>query len=168
MKAVEEKEAQLRAATIAQARQKVLEDETRREAEAKAARDAKAEVDRRLKEKLEQERLATRRREEEEAKAEAAREALEAKQKTASTRGQVGAEWRRWVERQKGIKKDVIEVVKADRATKTGLSLGMRLITRGLGQVVNTREGVVRVVSGLSSEGAWLNRLDQRHPQDLL
>lgn len=45
------------------------------------------------------------------------------------------------------MKRNVIEPVKADRGVRTGLRQGMRLVTRGLGQVVNTRESVLRVVS---------------------
>ena len=71
----------------------------------------------------------------------------EEQERAAASKGQAGGEWRKWVDIQRKMKADVIEVVKSDRATKANLRSGMRLITRGLGQVVNTREAVIRVVS---------------------
>ncbi len=72
-----------------------------------------------------------------------------AKLKEAESGTLTRTEWGRWVERQKWMKKEVIEVVKADKTLRAGLKVGMRLITRGLGQVVNTKESVMRVVSDL-------------------
>jgi hypothetical protein len=80
----------------------------------------------------------------EEAAAKARREAKEAE---SAKKGQTSTEWRKWVEKQRWMKAEVIEVVKADKATKSALRVGMRLITRNLGQVTNTRDVVVRVVS---------------------
>lgn len=44
------------------------------------------------------------------------------------------------------MKEQVINVVKGDRAMKSSLRQGMRLITRGVGQVINTQESIIRVV----------------------
>jgi hypothetical protein len=54
--------------------------------------------------------------------------------------------------------------VKADRATKSGLRVGMRLMTRNLGQVTNAKEVILRVVSvfPMFSQGPRL-MIDQRH-----
>jgi hypothetical protein len=41
----------------------------------------------------------------------------------------------------------VINVIKADKATRTGLRPTMRLMTRNLGQVTNAKETVLRIVS---------------------
>lgn len=75
--------------------------------------------------------------------------------KAADTRGKTGTVWRTWVEKQKWMKKEVIEVIKADRATRTGLRTAMRLITRNLGQVTNKKETIVRVVSTQTSPEDW-------------
>jgi len=57
--------------------------------------------------------------------------------------------WRLWTAKQKSMKEKVIDVVKGDRQIRAGLRVSMRLITRGVGQVVNTREGILRVVGTL-------------------
>lgn len=65
-------------------------------------------------------------------------------------------EWTKWVDKQKWMKKEVIDVVKADKALRGQLKVGIRLITRGLGQVVNTRESIQRVV-GHSPKFCWIS-----------
>ena len=67
--------------------------------------------------------------------------------KAADTKGRTNTEWRQWVDKQKWMKKEIIEVIKADRATKTRLRAGMRLMTRNLGQVTNSKETILRVVN---------------------
>lgn len=92
-----------------------------------------------------------------------------AKQKVADQRGLMGAQWKAWVEKQKTIKSEIIEKVKADKGIKTDLRPGMRLINRGLGQVVNTRDSIVRVVSSYTSSqrlGQQLTLLDKRYSCD--
>lgn len=108
----------------------------------------KAELEKQQKEAAEKKReeelnVARLNQEEEKKKAE-----LEAK-KTLSenSRNQTGVEWKKWVDVQKGMKVNVIEPVKKQKEVKQGLRGGMRLITRGLGQVVNTKESILRVVS---------------------
>jgi hypothetical protein len=101
--------------------------------------------------------------EKEEAAAKARREAKEAE---SAKKGQTSTEWRKWVEKQKWMKAQVIEVVKADKATKSALRVGMRLITRNLGQVTNTRDVVVRVVSQEKYPRDGMLMVDKRHPQD--
>ena len=71
----------------------------------------------------------------------------EERAKAADTRGRTSSEWRKWVEKQRWMKKEVIEVIKADKATRTGLRTSMRLITRNMGQVTNSKETILRVVS---------------------
>lgn len=77
----------------------------------------------------------------------AAKEKQEAKQAETAKKGQTSTEWRKWVDRQRWMKAEVIDAVKADRATKSGLRVGMRLMTRNLGQVTNAKEVILRVVS---------------------
>lgn len=73
-------------------------------------------------------------------------EAREAEEKANRERNQCGKEWEKWVGVQKWMKARVIEPVKADSGTRRGLRVMMRGVTRGLGQVVNTRESIIRVV----------------------
>jgi hypothetical protein len=72
---------------------------------------------------------------------------LEEKQAAAAKRGQTSSEWKTWVDKQRWMKTEVIEVIKADRNTRTTLRTSMRLMTRNLGQVTNAKETVLRVVS---------------------
>jgi nucleoporin GLE1 len=147
-------------------KKKQEEEAARAAAAKKEAQTRRVEAERLAKEhverqKREQEQKAARLKKEEED-----RQRAEELEKKMSERGRVGAEWRRWTEKQKWMKKEVIEPVKADRELKTGLRMGMRLITRGLGQVVNTRESVVRVVSTLGK--AVADTSDHRPTQNPL
>jgi len=147
---VERQEAE-RIATEEAAAQKKRADESakaqRTEQEAKAKRE---EAERAERERVEKERRAkeegdraleaeTRRRDEEAARAQEANKARRAK-------GQTETEWKTWTEKQMWMKTEVIATVKADRQTMMALKAGMRLITRGLGQLVNTKETIIRVV----------------------
>ena len=66
---------------------------------------------------------------------------------TSAKPGEAAQEWERWRAKQTSMKHDVIGPVKADSSTRSRLRTGMRLITRGLGQVVNTKEAILRIVS---------------------
>lgn len=84
--------------------------------------------------------------EEEERKAAEAKEAqTKAAEQAAGTRAV--DEWKKWVNIQRTMEEKVINVVKGDRAMKSSLRQNMRLITRGVGQVINSQESIVRVVS---------------------
>ena len=72
---------------------------------------------------------------------------LEEKRGESAKRGQTSSEWKNWVDKQNWMKTEVINVIKADKATRTGLRPTMRLMTRNLGQVTNAKETVLRVVS---------------------
>lgn len=144
---VEKKEAEVRAAAQAAVRRKQEEDAAWTTAAEKEAAARRAEAERLAKEQMAEEARAREAQTAAEQRAGAEREEMEERNKATASRGLAGGEWRTWVEKQKKFKTEVIEVVKADRAMKTGLRTVMRLITRGLGQVVNTREGVMRVVS---------------------
>lgn len=72
---------------------------------------------------------------------------LEEKRAESAKRGQTSSAWRSWVDKQKWMKSEVINVIKADKATRTGLRPTMRLMTRNLGQVTNAKETVLRIVS---------------------
>jgi len=74
---------------------------------------------------------------------------LEEKKVESARKGQTSTEWRNWVEKQKWMKAEVINVIKADRSTRTALRPTMRLMTRNLGQVTNAKETILRVVSGV-------------------
>ena len=137
-------------------RKKQEEEAARTAAAEKEASARRAEAEKLAREHAERERMAKekaadeakRSAEEKEAAAEANEKAAE-QEKKAAEKGKVGSEWRSWVEKQRWMKKEVIEPVKSDRALRTSLRQGMRLITRGLGQVVNTKESIVRVVSDI-------------------
>jgi len=72
---------------------------------------------------------------------------LEEKRVELAKRGQTSSEWKNWVDKQNWMKTEVINVIKADKATRTGLRPTMRLMTRNLGQVTNAKETVLRIVS---------------------
>lgn len=151
IKEAERQKAEEQAALAAEARKRKEEEEARIAAAEKEAVARKAEQERLAKEKAEQE--AAEKVEKEKADAEAlakaeADKAEEDKKAAAAAEGNRSAtEWAKWVQVQKRMKAEVIEVVKANREVKSGLRQGLRLITRSLGQVINTRETIVRVVS---------------------
>lgn len=94
----------------------------------------------------------------EETAAQAAAEKAEADKKAAADTSQHGAnEWRKWVEIQQRMKAEVIEPVKADRGIRTAVKPSMRLINRWLGQVTNTRQTILRVVSLLIRRASLVN-----------
>jgi len=162
IKEVERKEAEKHAVAQA-AEQRKQEEEAAKAVEAeKEARARRAEAERVAQRQIEEEQAAREARESEERGATAARGAQEERAKVTATKGKVGAEWQKWVGKQRSIKSQVIEPVKADRAVKTGLRTGMRLITRGLGQVVNTKEGVMRVVSRIQPGHATADHVVRR------
>lgn len=111
----------------------------------------KAEAEKSAKEKLEKEaaekaeadkKMAAAKQQEEEAKAK------EEQKKAVAAEGSRGpTEWTKWVGVQRTIKSQIIEKAKAEANLKKSLRPAMRLITRGLGQVVNTQEAIIRVVS---------------------
>ncbi|OCF58660.1 hypothetical protein L486_03150 [Kwoniella mangroviensis CBS 10435] len=149
IKEVERREAELAAATMAAVQRQKAEEEARRAQAEKLALAHKAEEDRKAREQAEKEKQIQSAKEEEERKQLAEKEHEETKAKVAAEKDRAGGEWRKWVEKQKWMKINVIEPVKGDRSTKTTLRAGMRLMTRGLGQVVNTQESIVRVTNDL-------------------
>ena len=90
----------------------------------------------------ERERLDREQREREASEAQAAEEA----QRRSAEQNRTEMEWKKWVEKQQWMKREVISVIKGDRQIRMALKGGMRLITRGLGQIVNTKETIIRVV----------------------
>ncbi|WRT64642.1 uncharacterized protein IL334_001576 [Kwoniella shivajii] len=149
IKEVERREAELAAATVAAARRQ-KEQEAARVAEAeKLALAQKAEAERRAREEAEKQRQDQLAKEEEEKRQLAQRQEEESKAKVAEEKDKTGSDWNKWVERQRWMKTNIIEPLKADRAARTALRPGMRLMTRGLGQVVNSRESIVRVSNDL-------------------
>lgn len=151
IKAVEGREAEKRAAAEAATKRKQEEDAVRAASAQREASARKAEAERIAWERTRAEEDAKRARAEAERKRAAEEEEKAEREKAKASKGKVGTEWKGWAETQRKIKTEVIEVVKADRAIRTGLRTSMRLITRGLGQVVNTKEGVLRVVRMLLS-----------------
>jgi membrane protein involved in colicin uptake len=143
----ERQEAERKAAVIA-AEQKKKEDEAARiAAKEKAALAVKAEADRKAQE------AAARVKAERDAKEVTVKEAaekeamMEAKRKAKEEQGQTEAEWRKWVDTQRWMKKEVIGPFKAGTVEgKSKAKSGMRLMTRGLGQVTNSKSAIVRTV----------------------
>jgi len=58
-----------------------------------------------------------------------------------------GQRWEKWVEHQRKTKTEVIERVKADDGLRKNIGAFKRKITRRIGQIVNTRESIVNIVS---------------------
>lgn len=112
--------------------------------QAKAA--AEADAQRKAREAAEKEQAAGLARVQAESAAEKRKDDESRQRKAADSRGLTGAQWKAWVMKQRQMKSDVIEPVKAAKEIRAGLRQGMRLITRGLGQVVNTRDSILRVV----------------------
>lgn len=150
IKQAERAESEKRAAEIASARRKKEEEEARTAAAEKEAISRRAQAEEMAKNQMAKQKADAQAKE---AKAEEDRQAAERKvqeeekAKAADTRGRTSSEWRKWVEKQRGMKKEVIDVIKADKATRTGLRTSMRLITRNMGQVTNSKETILRVVS---------------------
>lgn len=98
-----------------------------------------------------------RKRKQAEAEAEAAKAkeesdaaSLAAKAATSNATGELVMkrnEWRKWREVMATIKEQVIEKVKQDDATRRGLRRTKNTITMRIGQVVNTRESILKIVS---------------------
>ncbi|WVR04749.1 hypothetical protein IAU60_001760 [Kwoniella sp. DSM 27419] len=149
IKDVERREAELVAAARAAAQRRKEDEDARVAAEAKQASAIRAEAEKRAREEAEKVHQAQQARAEEEKRLTADREAAEAKEKGRAEKGMAGTEWKKWVDKQRWMKVEVIEPVKADKPTKTALRPGMRLMTRGLGQVVNTKESILRVTTDL-------------------
>lgn len=141
------------AARAAEALKLKQEEEARIAAAEKEALARKAEAERAAKEKADKEASDKAEREKSEAAAKAQEEAAKAeedKRLAAQAEGSRNiTEWENWVKVQKRMKVEVIEPVKANRDVRSGLRMSMRLITRGLGQVVNTKQDILRVVSQL-------------------
>lgn len=169
--AIKEAEKQLAeklAAAAAEARRFKEEEAARIAAAEKAALARKAEAEKAAKEKAEKE-AADAAAKEKAAKDEQERQAAEAKDAQTKAAEQAAGtravdEWRKWVGIQNTMKEHVINAVKADRAMKSSLRQGMRLITRGVGQVINTQESVVRVVSSAIDRGSVADVTDEGHP----
>lgn len=113
----------------------------------------KAEAERVAKERAEKEAAdrAERERQEKEAKdAQAAAQREEDERKAAAdTSSRAYHDWAKWVEIQKRMKAEVINPAKANREMRTALKPAMRFINRWIGQVVNTQEKIMEVVSSL-------------------
>ncbi|WWC68076.1 uncharacterized protein I206_101995 [Kwoniella pini CBS 10737] len=153
IKDVERREAE-NAAKIVAAAQQLKAEEAAEEAAAdkvaqQAADEKKAQVEHWEREKAEKDRKIAQQAEEAVRREAAKRAEEDATAKAEQDKDQSGSEWKKWVDKQKWMKEHVINPVKADRPTKTALRGGMRLMTRGLGQVVNTKEGIIRVTNDL-------------------
>ncbi|ORX33992.1 GLE1-like protein-domain-containing protein [Kockovaella imperatae] len=143
---VERREAEVAAAAAAASRKRQEEEAARVAAEEKAALARRHEAER-----LAKEHLAKQQAEKEAKAAEQKRldEEKAAKEEARAKSHKSLSDWKFWVEKQQWMKKEVIEPVKGDKNLRTSLRQGMRLMTRGLGQVVNTQEGVVRVTNDI-------------------
>lgn len=151
-----EAEAAAKAARVAQAEAKKRKEEEEAQIAEKdrVAREQKAEVERRTKELALKEQQAKAAKEAEERRIEEEKRAKEEKERASKRivdkREQAGVTWRAYIEKQNWMKSEVIEKVKADRPTMTSLNKGKRMIIRWLGQALNTRESVVKIVSWIA------------------
>ncbi|WVQ83181.1 hypothetical protein IAT38_005320 [Cryptococcus sp. DSM 104549] len=153
IKEVARKEAEASAAAqavaAAAARKQKEEEDARNAAAEKAALAQQAEIARRAKELALKEQQEKAEREAQEKQNAEAKAAQEAQDKAAAKKGEAGALWRRNTERQKWMKKEVIEPVKADKAVLAGLRKGRMMMQRWLGQVTNSRDSIVRVTNDI-------------------
>jgi nucleoporin GLE1 len=97
--------------------------------------------------KMEKDRVEAAAKEQKDKESVAEKAKLEEKRVESAKKGQTSSEWRNWVDKQRWMKAEIIDVVKADRNSRTGLRPTMRLMTRNLGQVTNAKETVLRIVS---------------------
>jgi nucleoporin GLE1 len=114
---------------------------------AQEAQARRATAEKMAKEKMEKDRLEAAAKEQKDKSDVVEKARLEEKKAESTKRGQTSSEWRNWVDKQNWMKTEVINVIKADKATRTGLRPTMRLMTRNLGQVTNAKETVLRIVS---------------------
>lgn len=154
IKEVERQEAQLRQAAQETTRRLQAEEAERAAKAEQEARQRKADEDKRAKAKAdederrkeEDERQRAQRVRDDQEKASAEQRKVEEARK-ADEKNKMANEWGDWVEKQRWMKREVIEPMKQDRATLMPMKKIMRLIGRSVGQVVNTKEGILRVVS---------------------
>ncbi|ODO07876.1 hypothetical protein I350_03457 [Cryptococcus amylolentus CBS 6273] len=144
-------EAEARAAADAQAiarKEKEERDVLIAEAE-RLARAQKAEDERRANEfALKQQKVRAAKEAEERQRREAEEKAqLESRRR--DKKGEAGAMWRQYVEKQQWMKREVIEAVKADKPTMTALNKSKRMMTRWLGQTLNTKESVTKITNDI-------------------
>lgn len=163
IKAAETAQAQAAAQQRAAAEQKQREEqaEAKRRQEAQAAARAKAEEEARTKAEAEQRAKAAaeaRAKAEQEASRKAEAEALAVKaSQDASSSLMSGLsakemEWREWRDRMTKVKTDVIAVVKANPAMKKEVRQNIRTIGVKVGQVVNTRESIIKITEELHEQ----------------
>lgn len=163
IKAAESAQAQAAAQQRAAAEQKQREEqaEAKRRQEAQAAAKAKADAEARDKaeaEKRSREEAEARKKAEAEAakKAQADAQAAKASQDASSSLmsglATKETEWREWRDRMLKVKNDVIAVVKADPVIKKEVRQNIRTIGVKVGQVVNTRESIIKITEELHEQ----------------
>lgn len=150
----EKREADARAAELAKIKKQKEDEEAKAAAATKEAQARRAAAEKMARDQMEKDRVAAETKKQKEQVSAAEKAQLEEKQAAAAKRGQTSTEWKSWVDKQKWMKTEVIEVIKADRNTRTTLRTSMRLMTRNLGQVTNAKETVLRVVSSKSGDKA--------------
>ncbi|WVQ75897.1 hypothetical protein IAR50_005532 [Cryptococcus sp. DSM 104548] len=144
-------EAEARAAADAQAvaKKEKEEQDAKIAAAERLALAQKAEVERRVKEVALKEQQARAAKEAEERQRQEAEEKAQAESRRRDKKGEAGAMWRQYVEKQQWMKSEVIEAVKADKPTMTALNKGKRMMTRWLGQTLNTKESVTKITNDI-------------------
>jgi nucleoporin GLE1 len=146
----ERKLAEENAARAVEERRLKDEEEARIAAAEKEALAKKAELERQAKEKAEKEAADKAAEVAALAKAEADKAEEEKKAAVAAQASRSSTEWAKWVAIQQRMKKDVIEVVKANKQVKT-LRPMLGRITRFLGQVINSQEVILRVTNDIDT-----------------
>ncbi len=154
LKEVERQEAQLRQAAQETARRLQAEEAERAAKAEQQAKERKAEEEKRVRTQAEEEK----KRKEDEAQKEVqrakdaqnaatAQQEKEQAERKSKEKTRLITEWSDWVEKQKWMKREVIEPMKRDTETLRPMKKIMRLIGRSVGQLVNSQEGIIRVVS---------------------
>jgi nucleoporin GLE1 len=131
--------------------QKKRDEERRKEEEKRKAEEARRNAEKAERERQEAEK-AKRDAELKQTQAEEQQRLLEASRKNAEQNALTSLQkneqrWEKWVEHQRRTKIEVIERVKADDGLKKNIGPIKRKITRRIGQIVNTRESIVSIVS---------------------
>ncbi|ODO08617.1 hypothetical protein L198_00349 [Cryptococcus wingfieldii CBS 7118] len=144
-------EAEARAAADAQAvaKKEKEEQDAKIAAAERLALAQKAEVERRAKELALKEQQARSAKEAEERQRQEAEEKAQLESRRRDKKGEAGAMWRQYVEKQQWMKSEVIEAVKADKPTMTALNKSKRMMTRWLGQTLNTKESVTKITNDI-------------------
>nr|ODN93668.1 hypothetical protein L204_04851 [Cryptococcus depauperatus CBS 7855] len=147
IESLEKRKAAEEARIQAEIQKKKAEEDAQIAAAEKQAQVQKVEAERRAKEQAMKQTQAKLAREAEERRLEEEKQTQDTERRKVEKKGEAGVLWRKCTERQKWMKTEVTEPIKADKPTITALNRGKRLMTRWLGQTLNTKESTVKITN---------------------